>query len=159
MATSVLHFNISVTFSGMILNALSSILKEAESSRAGTFFPMGFSERGVCEEMMTEPGFACLSAALRGTRKGEVDLQTVAWYQDALIPKLEQSRKQLGKIVVPASLTAGVSPTVRSAELLFDRLQNVLEHVEDFLHDECGESLDKAISLLDVLQEQFGRVF
>ena len=93
MATSVLHFNISVTFSGMILNALSSILKEAESSRAGTFFPMGFSERGVCEEMMTEPGFACLSAALRGTRKGEVDLQTVAWYQDALIPKLEQSRK------------------------------------------------------------------
>ena len=41
----------------------------------------------------------------------------------------------------------------------FDRLQNVLEHVEDFLHDECGESLDKAISLLDVLQEQFGRVF
>lgn len=154
-----LHFNIPVTFSGMILDAPSCILKEAESSRAGTFFPKGFSERGVCEEMMTDPGFACLSAALRGTRKGEVDPQTVALYQDALIPKLEQGRRQLGKIVVPATLMSGVNPMVKSAELLFDRLQNVLELVEDYLHDDCGESLDEAISLLDVLQEQFGKVF
>lgn len=142
----------------MIPNSPSAILKAAESLRAGTFLKE-FSERGVCEKMMTDPGFACLSAALRGTRNGEVTAETVALYQDALIPRLEQSRRQLGKIVVPATVVAGVNPMFKNAELLFDKLQNVVELVEDYLHDGCGEARDQAISLLDVLQEQFGKVF
>jgi hypothetical protein len=111
--------------------------------------------------MLTEetPGFACFSEALKATRTGETDQETVVWYQDALGPRLAQTRQRLGKLVVPSTVVTRVNPTLKNAEILCDRLQRVLDLVEDYLHDGCGDSLDEAISVLDVLHNKFGQVF
>ena len=105
------------------------------------------------------PGFSCYSDALKATRSGETDRATVIWYQDALAPRLEQTRRRLGKLVLPSTVEKSVSPTLRNADLLCDRLQNVLDLVENYLHDGCPDSLEEAISVLDVLQDKFGQVF
>lgn len=100
--------------------------------------------------------FASFSTTLRGVLRGEVDFETLEEHQDALVPKLETSRRELRSLAVPAAAQGLLSPALSRVEAVFEKLAIALELVEDFLQDGPRECLEEAISLLDKVGDQMG---
>lgn len=100
--------------------------------------------------------FASFSITLRGVLTGSVDSRTLEKYQDSLIPQLEDNRKRLKSMPIPASARSVLSPVLAKTEALYEKLATALDLVEDFLHDGTRECLEEAISLLDVVGDQIG---
>lgn len=100
------------------------------------------------------PGFASFAQALR-VALDEGDNQVVQEYQDVLIERLEDSKARLEDLHIPNSVESAVSPVVKTAEALFDKLGTVLDLVDEYLYDGSGDALEEAVSLLDLVQSQF----
>lgn len=127
--------------------------------------PSSITERVSLRDVLNErqataednPNFAHFSSTLRGVLNGAVDFQTLEVYQDALIPKLETSRRELQSLTVPPSAQSLLGPLLAKTEAFYETLATALDLVEDFLHDGTRECLEEAISLLDVVGDQMGR--
>lgn len=103
-----------------------------------------------------QPNFASFSTTLRGVLTGSVDSRTLERYQDTLVPQLEDNRKRLKSMPIPASARTVLRPVLAKTEALYEKLAAALDLVEDFLHDGTRECLEEAISLLDVVGDQIG---
>ena len=99
-------------------------------------------------------GFATFANALRDARCGKLDRRVVQNYQDTLAERLETSKSRLQHLHIPSSVRSTISPLVKSAESLFERLGTVLDLVDEYLYDGSGDALEEAISLLDLAQSQ-----
>lgn len=102
------------------------------------------------------PNFASLSTTLRGVLSGVVDCRTLEQYQDALVPRLETSRRELKSMAVPPAAQPLLKPVLARTEALYEKIAVALDLVEDFLHDGTRECLEEAISLLDKVGDQMG---
>lgn len=100
------------------------------------------------------PGFVTLAQALRSALTGGSDRSQVAQYQQALGDSLSSAQEKLHTLVVPTPVTNCVSPIVRNAEILMDKLTTVLDLVDEYLCEGSGDSLKEAVSLLDLVQVQ-----
>ena len=103
-------------------------------------------------------GFGAFGSILREAREGRLDLVALARYQDTLIPRLEKARRRVEDVELPPSLELRLGPLLKSSLDALDGLYSVLELVERYLEKECGLALNQAISLLDTIEPQFGRL-
>ena len=99
-------------------------------------------------------GFATFANALREARCGKLDRRVVQNYQDTLAERLETSKSRLQHLHIPNSVKSTISPLVKSAESLFEKLGTVLDLVDEYLYEGSGDALEEAISLLDLAQSQ-----
>ncbi len=106
-------------------------------------------------------GFVHLGDVLRATLAGQIDSKTLSGLQDRLWDRLETAQKQLEGLSARswAASKASHSHLLESTEALMEELGTVLELIDEFLDFGSQNSVSEAISVLDVIQEQFGQVF
>lgn len=103
-------------------------------------------------------GFAHLGDILRSYLSGSMDQDTLASLLDSLWDRLETAQKSLEDLSARSWAGSKAVKVRENTETLLDELGAVLELIEEHLETCSQSSVEEAISALEVVRGQFGRV-
>jgi len=104
-----------------------------------------------------QAGFDGLLSALRDSLLGQVDPQQVDLYREALYERLDRSRAEVDNMVIPEAARKSVAPVLEQTKVCFERMEDILELVGDYLYEDSGEALSEAMTLFEVVKRQLSR--